>query len=169
MSYYFANQDNTVLRAVTPRVASTSQREYWPTLGYRPVDAAEARKIQRGGAEVIGVMRNPIMRLGSAYRRTPSNWDKPFLEFVCERATWDSHVMPQHDVHGQDGIEVDTWELFSEFIETPGLPHKNGTPEDNKYWAMSLTEDWIEWYRETYLEDIKVFAELADGKLMTAG
>ena len=43
MSWYFYNDELKQLRCVTPRVASTSQREYWPERGFRRVEVDEAR------------------------------------------------------------------------------------------------------------------------------
>lgn len=164
MTWYFTNTPcNDELYCVTPRVASTSQRKLYASRGWTQLSEEAAKAMADAGATVHGVIRDPLARLISAYQRhKPGSIRDTFQEYTAMRATWDAHVMPQTQVHDRSGITITDWITFEELVASDYFPHCNATPGDHKKEIqISLGERWIEWYKETFAEDIALYARLA--------
>lgn len=170
MSWYFLNPTTQAVFAVTPRVASTSQRRLYERLGYEQLTEEKAASLSADGHTVHGVIRSPLARLISAYQRhKPGFAGVKFDEYTATRATWDSHVMPQTKVHARNGVEVTDWQTFESLVDMDGFPHENATPADFKERnKVLLSEKWLEWYQETYADDIALYNWLSE-KPVTAG
>lgn len=166
MSWYFHDTKHNVIRAATPRVASTSQRRLYEFLGFPRLEIEDAAKKAAGGMPVIGVIRDPYARLISAYRRhKPGFIRDKFEEYTALRADWDRHVMPQTRVHTEDGVPVTHWMTFEELIAQAKFPHHNATPNAHleKINIPPHTRNWIDWFYETYADDIALYHKMTAG------
>lgn len=161
MTWYFLSPKNDTLMCVTPRVASTSQRNCYKQEKFRAVSEKEAKRLFDKGIPAIAYIRNPLERAVSAYRRhKPGFIGVTFMEYVKGRCGWDSHVMPQTAVHSRHGIVPTEWRLFEDLIDI--IPrHDNATPEEFKAkHNITTTSDFMFWFEQMYAEDCKIYNAL---------
>lgn len=162
ISWYFKHKKRDYLYAVTPRVASTSQRKLFEMMGFPRLTEDEARRLAAQGVPVRGVIREPFERVVSAYRRhRPGFVPTKFEDYVVERHSWDRHVMPQTWVHTREGVPVTEWILFQDLVTQVKFPHHNATPNEHlEQHDVSVTPRFLEWFHETYAEDYEVYRSL---------
>ena len=164
MTWYFKvpTTDGDVI-AVTPRVASTSQRKLYQKLGYAAIDESHARELYEAGISVLATVREPLQRTISAYRRhAPGFINDSFEDYVIARYSWDSHVMPQHMVHLRNGIEPTHWQLFEDLIAEIG-EHENATPQSHKdQIKVEISDEFMQWFREVFAEDYELYESVKE-------